>query len=185
MKRPPMKMALFMLAAGVAVYAFGETVKYAPLENMERNFEMKLLKNQGKQPFQTLSNAPAIYVPGAGVMLTARVNLVYATLESPFLQTTPAEFAALKERLRRSKLEKVPVLEQNMRECLAEAAALSDFDAVPPNEQFAIGVSLFYFPKEDSTGLPRQITMNAPKQKLLNAIRDKVDLKTVIEEQKQ
>ena len=61
---------------------------------------------------------------------------------------------------------------------------MPEFDAVRPNEQFAIGVTLFYFPsKEDTTGLPRQITMSAEKQKLINARRDKVDLAKVIQEQ--
>ena len=179
------KLALFILAGALAALAFAETVKYSALETMEHNFESKLLTKPGKLPFQTLSNASAIYVPGAGIMLSTRVNLVYATLESPFVQTTPAEFAALKERIRQSKLEKVQVLEQDMRECLAESAAMPEFDAVPPNEQFAIGVSLFYFPKEDATGLPHQITMNAQKQKLLAAVREKADLATVIHEEKQ
>jgi hypothetical protein len=179
------KMGSFILAGALAALAFAETVKYSALETMERNFESKLVAKPGKLPFQLLSNASAIYVPGAGVMLSSRLNLVYAELENPFVQHTPAEFVALKERLRQSKLEKVPVLEQNMRECLAESAVMPEFDAVPPNEQFAIGVSLFYFPKEDTTGLPHQITMNAQKQKLLAAVREKADLATVIHEEKQ
>jgi hypothetical protein len=179
------KMGSFILAGALAVVAFAETVKYSALETMERNFETKLVAKAGKLPFQTLSNASAIYVPGAGVMLSARVNLVYAQLENPFLQQTPAEFDAMKVRLRMSKLEKVPVLEQDMRECLAETAVMPEFDAVPPGEQFAIGVALFYFPKEDTAGLPHQITMNAQKQKLLAAVREKADLATVIHEEKQ
>src|ERR1700722_8285179 len=113
--------SFFLLAAG-ALLLLAESVSFSALEGMERNFESKLIKNPGKLPFEILSNASAMYVPGAGVMLSSRVNLVYAILESPFLPTTPAELAARRQKLRLDKLEKVPVLEQNMRECLADAA---------------------------------------------------------------
>jgi hypothetical protein len=179
------KLALFGLAGALAVIAFAETIKYSALESMEHNFESKLLAKPGKQPFEIISNATAYHVPGSGVMLSARVNLVYVTPAGPFLQPTPAELDALKSRLHLNKLEKVPVLEQDMREVLAETAVLPAFDAVPPNEQFAMGVSLFYFPKEDTAGLPHLITMNAEKSQLLKAVREKADLATVIHEEKQ
>lgn len=174
----------FFLVAVAALLAFAETVKYSALENMERSFESRLARNPGKLPFEVLSSASAMYVPGVGVMLSSRVNLVYATLESPFLPQTPVELAARRQKLRQDKLDKVPILEENMRECLADAAVSPDFDVVRPQEQFVIGITLFYFPsKEDSAGLPRQITMSAEKQKLINARRDKVELAKVIQEQ--
>lgn len=174
------RMGSFFLAAALAV-AFGDTVKYTALQSLERSFENKLASNPGKYPFEVLANAPAIYVPGIGVTVTTIVNLVYTTQESPFRPApTPEEWATV----RQHKLDKIPVLEQNMREFLADAAASPALDAVRPTEQLSIGVSLFYFPKEDVTGLPRQITMSAFKQKLLEARRNKVDLATVIMEQK-
>ena len=173
----------FFLLAVAAILAFAETVSFTTLEKLEQNFESRLAKNPGKLPFEILSNASAMYVPGVGVTLSSRVNLVYVTPESPFLQLSPADLAARKQKVRQDKLEKVPVLEENMRECLADAAGSPDFDSVRPNEHFAIGVTLFYFPHEDITGLPRQITMSAEKQKLINARRNKTDLATVIQEQ--
>jgi hypothetical protein len=67
---------------------------------------------------------------------------------------------------------------------MAETAAASDIDPVPPAERIVLGVPLFYFKWEYSDGLPRQITMSAQKEQLLKALRDKVDLATVIQEQK-
>jgi hypothetical protein len=118
-------------------------------------------------------------------MLSSRVNLTYMDPDSPFRpQITAADLAAQRQKLHRDKLAKVPILEQNMRECLADAAASPEFDAVSPSEKFMIGVTLFYFPaKEDVTGLPRQITMSAEKQKLIQARRDKLDLSKVVQEQ--
>ena len=178
-------LASFGITLAVALLAFADTVNFSALENMERSFEARLAKNPGKLPFEILSNASAMYIPGTGVMLSSRLNLVYVTPESPFLTLTPVEVAARREKLRTDKLEKVPVLEMNMRECLADAASSPEFDAVRPTEQFAIGVTLFYFPsKEDTAGLPRQITMSAQKGTLIQARRAKVDLATVVQEQK-
>ena len=176
------RLALFFTTAATAYLAYGQAVKYSALESLEQSFEAKLKKNPGKFPFEILSNASAFYVPGAGATLTCRVNLVYATLESPFRPAppTPEEF----ETLRQNKLQKVPVLEKNMQEYLSDAAASPELDAVRPTEQIAIGVTLFYFQKEDTTGLPKRIVMSAEKQKLQAARRNKADLATVIQEQK-
>ena len=64
------------------------------------------------------------------------------------------------------------------------ARIISEMDPVPANERILLGVTLFYYKWEDSTGLPRQIVMSAEKQKLLQARRDKTDLATVIQETK-
>ena len=107
--------------------------------------------------------------------------LVYLHPPSPFRgPSTPAEKASFRSR----KLQRIPLLEQDMREVMAQTAAASDMDMVPPNERIVIGVTLFYFKWEDSSGLPRQIVMSAEKQKLLQAVRNKVNLATVIQEQK-
>jgi hypothetical protein len=174
-------MGSFLLAA-TAFLSTAQTIKYTSLEGLEQNFEDRLKKNPGKFPFEIISNANAIYVPGSGVTLTCRVNLVYATLESPFRPAppTPEEF----ETLRLNKVAKVPILEKNMQDYLADAAVNPQLDAVRPNEQLAIGVTLFYFPKENTTDLPHRIFMSAEKQKLQQARRDKINVATVIQETK-
>ena len=114
-------------------------------------------------------------------MLSSIVSLSYLPEPSPFRPPwTPKELAEFRER----KVKRVPILEQSMREVMAETAVASDIDPVPPNERIVLGVTLFYFNWEDSSGLPRQIVMSAEKQKLLQARRDKLDLATVIQEQK-
>lgn len=164
--------------------AFAAAVKYSALEDFEHAFESKLAQNPGpgKYPaFDVMFNAPAAYVPGVGVTLTSWVSLVYTQPPSPF---APPMTEQQKEYLRLNKLERVPILEQNMREVMADAAQSPSFDAIPANEHISLGVSLFYYTWEHQEGLPRQITMSAEKQQLLKARRDKVDLAQVIQEQK-
>ena len=172
----------FVLSALAAVLiAHAQGIKMTALEDFEHRFEARLAQIPPPYPFEILFPAPAIYVPGVGVMLSSIVNLSYLDQPSPFRPPfTPKELAAFRER----KLQRVPILEQSMREVLAETAASSDIDPVPPNERIILGVTLFYFKWEDSTGLPRQIVMSAEKQKLLEARRAKVDLASVIQEQK-
>jgi hypothetical protein len=181
----------FFLLALSAILALADAVNFSALEDLERGFEARLANGPADlRPFEMLSNAAAMYIPGVGVMLSSRVNLIYENADTPFRPQVPpaqraAELAIERQKLHRDKLAKVPVLEQAMRECLADAAASPKFDAVLPTEKFMIGVTLFYIPtREDITGLPRQITMSAEKQKLIQARRDKVDLATVIQEQK-
>jgi hypothetical protein len=152
---------------------------FSALEAFETRFEAKLNQTPPPFPFEVLSPAPAVYVPGVGVMLSTVVSLSYLEPPSPFRgQFTPKELATFRDR----KLQRLPLLEANMREVMADTA--SNIDTLPPNERVVIGVTLFYFKWEDSSGLPRQIVMSAEKQKLLQARRDKVNLATVIQEQK-
>jgi len=179
--------ALFGLPAVLIVpvksdaQSVGQSVKITALEAFAQRFEGKLGQTPGPFGFQVLSTAPAIYVQGVGAVLSSVVSLSYIDQPSPFREPfTPKELAAARQR----KVDRVPLLEQNMREVMAETAAAGDIDPVPPNERIVLGVTLFYFKWEDSSGLPRQIIMSAEKQKLLQARRTKVDLATVIQEQK-
>ena len=167
-----------------SVVALAATVKYSALEDFEHAFEGKLAQNPGpgKYPaFEVLFTAPAIYVPQVGLTLTTWVNLVYTQPLSPY---SPPPNDQQKEDLRAHKLERIPILEQNMREVMADAAASPSFDGVPAGEHISIGVSLFYYSWEHQEGLPRQITMSAEKQKLLDARRNQIDLAKVVQEQK-
>jgi hypothetical protein len=161
--------------------ALAQSVKINGLEDFEHRLEAKLAQTPPPRPFEVLFPAPAIYVSGVGVMLSSIVNLAYIEQPSPFRGPyTPKELAGFRD----AKLRHVPILEQGMREVMVETAAAADMDAVPANERIVLGVTLFYFKWEDSSGLPRQIVMSAEKQKLLQARRDKLDLAAVIQEQK-
>jgi hypothetical protein len=180
MTRIATRIGFVFSALAIAAIAWSETVKYSALEELERSFETKLGQNAGKYPFDVLFNAPGVYIPGMGLTLTSRISLVYTQQPSPF---RPAFSDQEKATLREHKLEKVPILEQNMREVMSDAAASPSFDAIPGSEHISLGVSLFYYLWENQEGLPHQITMTAEKQQLLKARRDKADLAKVIQEQ--
>jgi len=160
----------------------GQSVKPTALESLEQNLADVIKNKYGKYPYEMLSYPSAVYVTGLGVTITVRVNLVYANMESPFRPAAPTaeEYAVLKQH----KVEKIPFLEKSIQDYLIDAAASPALDSLRPTEQIAVGVTLFYYPKEDSTGLPRRIVMSAEQQKLLQARRDKLDLTTVIQESK-
>jgi hypothetical protein len=170
--------SLFLTAV---LLAEAQGVQFAALEEFEHRFEARLGQTPGPFPFEVLVPAPAVHVPGFGVLLSSVVSLSYVQEPNPFRGPyTPKELATFRER----KLARLPILEQSMREVMAETAAASDIDPLPPNERIVMGVTLFYFTWEDRAGLPRQIVMSAEKQKLLQARRDKADLATVIQETK-
>ena len=181
MSRLPNKIGFVCSILTVVLIAQAQGVKMPALESFEKRFEGKLGQVPPPFPFEVMFPAPAVYVPSSGVVLSSIVCLSYIDPPSPFRGPyTDKEKAEFHER----KLKRVPVLEQSMREVMAETAAAADMDPVPPNEKIAIGVTLFYYTWEDSSGLPRQIVMSAEKQKLLQARRDKLDLASVIQELK-
>ena len=49
----------------------------------------------------------------------------------------------------------------------AASASAASLDPVPPDEQITIGISLYNWYWEDTTGLPAQIVMHAPKRLLV------------------
>ena len=171
----------FVISNCRIVAAHAQGVKISTLEDFEHRLEAKLALTPPPNPFEVLFPAPAIYVPGVGVVLSSIVNLAYLTPPSPFRPPfTPEEKTGFRQR----KLDHLPILEQDLREVMVETAVASDLELMPANERIIIGVTLFYFKWEDSTGLPRQIVMSAERQKLLEARRAKIDLATVVQEQK-
>ncbi|MGE5645895.1 MAG: hypothetical protein ACM336_08910 [Acidobacteriota bacterium] len=113
-------------------------------------------------PFDLLGFTRGVYLPGYGVVFTAEVNLVVTPI-TPFHQ---APVGSQLERLHQKKLQRIKVVRELMRDSLVEAAAT--LDPVPANEKVVFGMTLFYRAFEIRQGLPGQIIMQAPKQKLLD-----------------
>jgi hypothetical protein len=94
------------------------------------------------------------------------MNLVANNLVTPFRpQVTKDDLLRLKHK----KQQRLGILKDNMRGMLISTAA--SLDGVPPNEQIVLGVTLFYYSWEDSSGLPRQIVMLAPRKLLVEAAK--------------
>jgi len=71
------------------------------------------------------------------------------------------------KRMHDRKLARLPQLRDAMKNILVDTAAT--LTTVPPDEQVAMGISLFYWNTENREGLPGQIVMHAPRKVLLQA----------------
>ncbi len=157
--------ALLVAAALWAATSEKPRISRAAMAAMEKSFDSQIERASAAEPLDLLGNTRGIYLAGYGAVFSTEVNLIISPTINPFHQTfTKAEIARVHAR----KLERLPLLRRKMKEMLlASAAAL---DTVPRNEQIVVGVSLFYFSWEDTTGLPVQILMQGQRDKLLNRV---------------
>lgn len=154
--------SLLLLAVAIAIAAVPRVSRGA-LHAMEISFDKRIQTMSVDAPFELLGNTRGVYLEGYGAVFTSEVNLLLSANISPFQPNMPRDFVV---RLRQRKLERVPILKKSMQEEMLAMA--SSLDAVPANEQIALGVTLLYHPWEDTTGLPAQILMQAERQKLLD-----------------
>ena len=114
-------------------------------------------------PFAVQGVPRGVYIESYGAVFTVEVNLLQAAGISPFRQTVSKEEIA---RVHQRKAERIPQLKAKMQSILIDTAA--GLDPVPANDHVALGVSLFYAHWEDTSGLPLQIVMSAPRKALID-----------------
>jgi hypothetical protein len=156
----------FILAAALLSATFTTAqvprVKRAPVKSLEKTFDSRLSTIPAGDPFWLMGTTRGVYLEGYGTVFSAELNLVNGPVVSPFRQVIPKEEVAL---VHKKKLERIAVLKQRMQELLTTAAAA--LDTMAPEDRIVLGVTLFYFSWEDTSGLPAQIVMQAERQKLL------------------
>jgi len=169
-----MKRFALLLLASSAIWAQRPAVSRDAMAAVEKAFDERIMKFSPDEPFDLLGTTRGVYLEGFGVVLTAEVNLVISPGISPFHPTYTKEEIA---KVRQKKLQRVQALKEMMVAQLEKTAAA--LDKVPPNERIVLGVTLLYRPWEDTSGLPRQIVMQAPRSvfystpsaQLLNAVQ--------------
>jgi hypothetical protein len=154
--------ALILFAALLPLPAQRALPSRAEIGAMERTFDQKLQRFSIDTPIEVLGLTRGIYLEGYGAVFTAEVNLVQTPGISPFRPTLTKDDVA---RARAAKLRRIPELRSLMRETMLASAG--SLDRLPMDERLVLGVSLFYNPWEDATGMPRQITMLAQRKLLL------------------
>lgn len=156
---------LLLLAAAALAAAQQEKprVSRAAIVVLEQAFDTKILKASAADPLEIMSSTQGVYLDGFGLVMTAQVDLIMTPGVSAFRQKMSKTDV---ERVRARKAEHLPLLRHIMQQMLVEAAAA--MGALPPNEQVVLAVSLLRMGWEDTTGLPAQILMQAPRQKLLD-----------------
>lgn len=136
----------------------------AAMATTEKSFDGRLERDvlEG-DPFLLLGMTRGVYVEGTGIVYSAEVNLAPIPGISPFHpEMTRQDWARVKQK----KLQRLPALKSAMKQMLMDSAA--SLDGIPNEEQVVLGVTITSHPKEDSTGVPGQIVMQAGKKALLD-----------------
>ena len=127
------------------------------MEAVERAVDRSFRSTASGQP-AAVGAARGIYLPGYGVVFSIEVNL------SPTANLSPFRRSYSEDEIRDLNLRKRAGLEplrQQMRDILvAEGPGLTN---LAPGLEVALAVSLFHFPWEDRTQLPKQIVIGAAR----------------------
>jgi len=158
-----MKLFLPLVLVSAAYAAAGETprVDRIQMEKVEKSLDATLLRFTPDNSHTLLGLTRGVYLEGVGAVLTAEVILVNAGVS--IMNPLPTKEGIAQ--IRKKKIERLPILTKVLKDALVSAAAT--LDTIPPDEQVAIVVIIPRFQFEDATGLPIQVTVRAPKKKLL------------------
>lgn len=141
----------------------------ADLQAVEKNLDNSLSRFSLDNPYNLLGQTRGVYMDGGGAVFSAEISLVSTPGLSPFRPAlTPEE----KQKIQKAKLDRVPALKVLMRDFLVASAA--SLDRLPPEEQVAVGISLFYHGWEIQTGLPQQLVMWGQKRPLVDVATGRV-----------
>ncbi|MGH9675097.1 MAG: hypothetical protein ACRD44_18140 [Bryobacteraceae bacterium] len=155
---------LTLVALGLAAAPpASRPVGRADVAALEKRFDQRLTSFAVDDPIELLGNTRGVYIDGYGVVFSTEVSLAPAPALTPFRPSIPRDQV---NRVRDKKLTRLPSLKKLMLELMASSAAtLRD---LPPQEQIVFGVTLHYWSWEDTTGLPAQIVMQAPRKSLID-----------------
>jgi hypothetical protein len=164
-----------VLLAALACALFSAPVNRGLIAAVEVSMNKRVEALFPGEQYLLLGHTHGLYLDGVGCVFTTRINLAEGPGLSPFRQQLPESERA---KLRKKKLERLPMLRTAMREMLVNAALV--MDPVPPTEKMILSVSLLHMPHEDVAGLPVQIVMQAERRALLAFLAPKSD-KTALE----
>jgi hypothetical protein len=154
------------LSAAAASPVGAPRVPRASLVVIEKNIDKRIERAIPTDQFLVLGATRGIYLEGFGVVFTTEMNLMASAAANPF---RPAFTKDDIEQIRRKKIERMSVLREQVRAALIGAGA--SLDQVPESEQVVLGIVLFYFKWEDTSGLPSQLVMQAPRKALIAAAK--------------
>lgn len=156
---------ILVMLTSAAYAAAGEAprVDRTQMEKVEKSLDATLLRFTPDNSHTLIGLTRGIYLEGVGAVLTAEVILVNAPVNIMHPLPTKDEIV----QMHKKKLERVPNLKKVLKDALVSAAA--SLNSIPPDEQVVIAVVLPRFTFEDPSGLPVQVTVQAPKRKLLEA----------------
>jgi hypothetical protein len=159
--------AAFLLTVAIFAASVQSRVSRSSLAHLEKTIDAKVAAIDPDERSLVLGPTRGVYLEGYGAVFTAEVELVPSATPNPFSGQTITK--DLVTRLKAKKRLRIDILKQTMRDTLIAAAV--PLDSVPVDERIALAVTIPYFSWEDSSGLPRQILMTAPRGVLLKGAK--------------
>jgi hypothetical protein len=158
-------LVLPLILVSAAYAAAGETprVNRVQMEIAEKGLDATLQRFTSDNTRTLIGLSRGVYLEGVGAVLTAEVILVNAPVSIMHPLPTKEEVV----QMRKTKLERVPQLKKILKDALVAAAA--SLETIPPDEQIVIAVVVPRFSFEDAAGIPVQVTVQAPRKKLLES----------------
>jgi len=155
---------LVLCALPAGTMADKPKVSRAMVKTMEESMDQKFQTLWPDNPVQVVGLTQGAYINGYGAVFMSELNLATGPTISPFHPNiSPDEVKHIHEK----KVARLAQLKATMQQMLVDSA--KSMDPVPADEEFALGISFFYWTWENREGLPAQIVMHAPKKQLLEA----------------
>ena len=155
-------------SCAVAAAEFPEDI--ADLRAELQTVERAITGRFGALPMRVIGRVRAGRLEGFGAVFLLELNVVPMANVSPFRKPySEAERKNLNEKKRL----KVEQLEEIGLDLLKDAAG--SLGTIPPGENIALVIALFHFTWEDTTGLPSQLVLQAPRKILLDQVAGKID----------
>lgn len=152
----------------VAAAEFPEDI--ADLRAELQTVERAIVSHFGALPMRMIGRVRGGHLEGYGAVFLFELNVVPMANVSPFRKPyseTERKNLNEKKRLKVEQLEEIGV------GLLKDAAA--SLGTISPGENIALVIALFHFTWEDTTGLPSQLVLQAPRKILLDRVAGKVD----------
>ena len=156
---------------GLCVMTAAETSESdAGLRDELRTVERLIAGHFDALPMRMIGRVRGGRLEEFGAVFLLELNVVPMANVSPFRQPYSE---AERKNLNQKKRLGVDQLEQRGLALLQKAA--ENLDAIPLEEDIALIIALFYFTWEDTTGLPSQLVLQAPRKILLDEMAGDID----------
>jgi hypothetical protein len=157
---------LLLLAVVSLTAANAPRVGRATLLSVEKSLDERFRGLWDDNPYLLLGTTRGVYLENYGAVFTMEVDLVVNPTSLMHANVNKDEVVKFHQK----KLARIPILKKALVDALVATAG--SLDSVPPEEQITIVAFLSNHPSwEDMNGIPTQITVQAPRKKLLDAQR--------------
>jgi hypothetical protein len=157
---------LFLLVVVLSLTAAtAPRVGRATLVSVEKSLDERFGHLWDDNPYLLLGNTRGVYLENYGAVFTAEIDLVLNP--TSLMHATVGKDEIVK--FHQKKLDRLPILKKALRDALVSSAI--SLDTVPPDEQIIIVAFVAHHSWEDMSGIPTQLTLQAPRKKLVDAQR--------------